>query len=369
MIHLPMTLSLYIGRYFLAGIMLAMFGLLTIIGLIDLVELIRRSSGKESIPFTIILEMALLKLPSMAEKILPFATLIGGMLALTKLTKSQELVVTRAAGVSVWQFLSPALILVAVLGIISVMAFNPLSAAMISRFEQVEGKYITGKPSVLAVSSSGLWLRQVEEEEGHVGEYIIHALKISQQDMTLSDVIVFTFDQEKRFVRRIDATSATLGDGFWTLNDVTLSQPGMPSETVPSYRLQTDLGITQIQDSFASPQTTSFWELPRFIDTLEKAGFSAIRHKLHFYSMIATPFMLAGMILLGAIFSLRLPRRGGIPLLIVAGLLTGFIMNFATNLIYAFGMSGSLPIFLSATAPAAITLSVAVALLLHLEDG
>ena len=31
----------------------------------------------------------------------------------------------------------------------------------------------------------------------------------------------------------------------------------------------------QIQDSFASPMTLSFWQLPSFIHTLEKAGFSA----------------------------------------------------------------------------------------------
>lgn len=75
------------------------------------------------------------------------------------------------------------------------------------------------------------------------------------------------------------------------------------------------------------------------------------------------------MILIAAVFSLRLPRRGGVMLLIVTGVITGFLMHFFTNLIYAFGQSGEIPVILAAWAPAMIALMIGGGLLLHLEDG
>src|ERR1700744_3710536 len=100
MMRLPLTLSLYIGRQFLVGIALAFAGMLVIVALGDLVELIRRTADVQGrqIPFTVITEMLLFRTPFTGIRILPFAVLIGGMLALTRLTRTNELIVARAAG-------------------------------------------------------------------------------------------------------------------------------------------------------------------------------------------------------------------------------------------------------------------------------
>ena len=60
-------------------------------------------------PGALLLEMAALKLPHTAQDVMPFAVLFGTMLAFWRLTRSNELVVARAAGVSVWRFLTPAI--------------------------------------------------------------------------------------------------------------------------------------------------------------------------------------------------------------------------------------------------------------------
>ena len=71
----------------------------------DAIELFRRAAAKPEVSFDLVMNMALLKLPHMSQKILPFAVLFGGMLCFWRLTRSHELVVTRGAGVSAWQFL------------------------------------------------------------------------------------------------------------------------------------------------------------------------------------------------------------------------------------------------------------------------
>jgi lipopolysaccharide export system permease protein len=371
--RLPLTLSLYIGRRFLLMILYTVLALTLVAFLLDVVELLRRASGRDGVPFSAIMQMALLKTPSMLERLLPFAVLIGSLLALTRLTRTQELIIARAAGVSVWQFLAPALGVVLALGVFSAVLFNPLSSVMLLKFEKVEGRYLTGKPSLLSVSASGLWLRQVEEQgadhSGDMSEHIIYALRISQSDMSFSNVIIFSFDRAHRFAGRLDAASASLQPGRLVLSDVIRSLPGLPAENLPTFELPTDLSMEHIQDSFASPETISFWKLPSFIDVLENAGFSALKHRLYWHSLLAGPFLLVGMVLIGALFSLRLPRFGRISMLVTAGLFAGFFLYFFTNIIHTLGMAGTLPVALAAWAPAGIILMIGAGTLMHLEDG
>lgn len=363
--RLPWTLSRYIARHFFLSVVVTMLGLMAITMLIDIVELIRRASGKELVTFPIILEMTFLKMPALMQRLLPYAVLIGSMLALSRLTRTHELVVTRSAGVSVWQFLAPAVAVVLALGIFMTTLFNPFAAALLLRYEQIEGKYFTGKPSLLSVSSSGLWLRQLEEQ----GEHIIHALRISQSDMSFSNLVVFAFGKDSRFTERLDAAHAVLEPENLHLFEVTRSVPGEPPQAVGEYNLHTSLTLNQIQDSFASPETMSFWQLPSFISMLEQAGFSALRHRLYWSSLLAQPFLLAGSVLVAAVFSLRLPRRGKLGILLVAGIVTGFLLHFFTDIIFALGSAGTLPVWLAAWSPAFVVSMIGAAMLLHLEDG
>ena len=363
--RLSVTLSGYITRQFLASIVMVFVVLLGLVFLIDSVELLRRTGNRNQAGMGTIIEMALLRIPFMSQKIIPFAVLFGGMLSLTRLTRSNELVVARASGVSVWQFLLPGLSLALVIGGLIITLFNPLASATTWRYEQLEAKYMRGQTSLLAVSSSGLWLR----EAGETGQTVVHALRISQEEMTLHDTTFFLYEGIDQFARRIDAETATLEDGYWDLKNVLISAPNKITEARETFRLDTSMTINQIQESFAPPETMSFWNLPGFIKTLEAAGFSAIKHRIHWHSILAIPMLLCAMVLIAATFSLRLTRRGGTGLLVVGGLFAGFFLFFMTDVVLALGMSGSIPVILAAWAPAGVFTLLGLAMLLHLEDG
>ncbi len=373
--RLPVTLSVYIGRQFFMAVMATLALMVVLIGMIELLELVRRAANlAHGVPFGIMLQMVILKLPSSIEQIYPLTFLIGGMVALSRLTRSSELIVARAAGVSVWQFLLPGLTVAMVLGIVFVTVVNPISALTISRFDRLEGKYISGRSSLLSVLPSGLWLRQAGETDIRIHdvvatEYIIHAMRVNQSNFALESVTFFLFDSGHHFIGRIDAPRASLEKGHWLLPVGQFDTPETVPEKLTNYAMPTQLTLGQIQDSFSAPETFSFWELPGFIEVLEKAGFSAIQHKLHFHSLMALPFLLAGMILLAAVFSLRQIRRGRTGIMIVMGMVAGFLTYFLTNIIYAFGASGGLPVMLAAWAPTLILLMTVSAVLLHLEDG
>lgn len=372
---LPLTLSIYFGRHFLYAVLATIGVMVLIVGLLELLELVRRAAeNTKGVPFLILFQMMLLKLPTTAEKIYPFAIMIGAMIALSRLTRNSELVVTRAAGVSVWQFLLPGVIVVSVLGVLFVTLMNPIAAYTIGRFDRIEGKYITGKASLMSISPSGLWLRQTGEtgmvfNRAAASEYILHAARIDQSSYELDSVMILLYDAKHKFIGRIDAPKARLKPGKWVLENAGLSAPLAPPNPVKEFIMPTQLTLDQIQDSFSSPETFSFWQLPGFIAVLEKAGFSAMHHKLHFHSLMALPLLLAGMLLLAAVFTLRPPRRGGTGVLIIIGLVSGFLLYFMTNIIYALGATGDLPIVLAAWAPSLIVMAIASAALLHMEDG
>src|SRR5262249_31671361 len=150
----------------------------------------RRIAGRPQAGVGIVLQLALLKLPTMAQTLLPFAILFTTMMTYWQLTRSQELVVARAAGVSVWQCLLPALVAAIVIGGFRTTLFNPVASVLTQRYEQMEAQIFRGRTSLLAVSESGVWLRQMSER----GQSIIHAQGVSQQHMELIDATVFLYE-------------------------------------------------------------------------------------------------------------------------------------------------------------------------------
>ena len=360
------TLFYYIARQFLLWFLAVFLAMVAVIILIDAVELLRRSATKTDASTAVITSMALVRAPFLAQETIPFAAMFGGILTFFRLTRNHELVVIRSAGVSVWQFMLPALLVVVMIGVAKVTLLNPLSSLLLTRFEKLEGEYLTGRSALLAVSSSGIWLRQ---SYGENGQAVIHALSIAADDIKLREVIVFLLESDDRFIGRIDAKSARLGDGQWDFTEAWLTGPEKPGEFVTSYSLATELTPDKIQDSFASPETVSFWSLPRFIKILEETGFSALPHRLQLHTLLAEPLLLIAMVMIAASFSMRLSRRGGASLLLGAGVLTAFLLFILTNVIHAIGLGGGVPVALAAWTPAGVSLMAGIAMLMHLEDG
>jgi len=364
--HLSWTFSRYFSRLFLSAVGISFLICLAIIFLADFVELLRRTTSKDDIGLSIVISMALLRLPSLGAEVLPFAVLIGGMASLLRLNRSQELVVARAAGVSVWQFLMPAVFVAFFIGVIAVTVYNPVAATMVSQFGQLESKYIKGRASLLSVAQTGFWLREADA----TGKSVVHALRGSSTDgIELQDVIIFRYTIDDVFSGRLDAASAVLRPGYWQLTDAWLAEPTGQPTFHDTYQLPTELQPERVHESFNRPETISFWDLPEFIELAEEAGFSARQHRIHFYSLLASPILFCTMVLVAATFSMRISRLGGVGQLVVAAIFAGFMLFFLTRLSLAFGSSGIIPPILAAWAPTLIAMLLGLSALFHLEDG
>ncbi len=364
-LKLSPTLSAYIARQFCIWFFGLYVSLSAIILLVSIIDLIDRLSAEAETPMSVVVEMALYRLPFFAQEILPFTILGAGMFTFWKLTRTNELVVARAAGVSVWQFLLPAVSVSVVFGLLAVGLLNPVAAVMLKKFDELEARHIKNRVSQLSVSQSGLWLRQPEAG----GQTVIHAQRAAQTGTILRDVTFYVFQGEDEFVRRIDATEAELRAGAWVVRDAHFSEPGLPPRSAAEVSLPTTLTAEKILDSFSPPETISFWNLPGLIDLLEQAGFRANRHLLQLHKLLSLPVLFVAMILLSASFSLRPQRAGKVGIILLTGVITAFVLYFLTNFVFALGLSGKIPVLLAAWSPAGVSLMIGATLLLHLEDG
>ena len=222
-----------------------------------------------------------------------------------------------------------------------------------------------GQASQLAISENGLWLRQGDVN----AQSVIHALRVANQGTKLEDVTIFLYGGADSFKGRIDAQFASLAGGAWTLNNAFVSGADGVIRHFAQYNLPTRLTPARIQESFAAPDTLSFWALPGFIDAARQAGFSATRYLLYYDSLLMLPAMFAAMVLIAASFTLRLARLGGLSRVIVWGALAGFAVYFLSALTRALGESGIIPVALAAAAPATAAILFGMTLVFHHEDG
>ena len=358
------TLGRYIAMRFVVSISGAFLLCASLIYMIDILELLRQSGKHGNIPLSELLWMSFLRVPAYAELTLPFATLVGSISAFLLLSRNSELTIARASGMSAWQFILPGLLIALIIGIASIVLYNPLAAATRAHAEILYAKAF-GKNTSLLKTKGGLWLRQ----DGNDGQSIISAHRSAEQGMKLSHVTVLQYDRNSAFQERIEAVSAQLHDGYWVLTDAWVTRPGQATEFYKQYILSTYLTRTQVTDALGSIIAISFWDLPKFIEISKKAGLSATKYQVQYQLLMARPFQMLVMVILAATVSLRTFRFGGIQTMIIAGMIAGFGFFILAEISRQIGISGLTPPEAAAWGPVAIVLCLSLTVLLHQEDG
>lgn len=359
------TLFRYVSRQFLFNLAALMTILLGLVLLLDVIELLRRTSGMPHVNFGLVLSMSMMKLPYLGERMLPMGVLFSAVYTCWKLNKTSELVIIRAAGLSAWQFLSPLLACALVAGFVSTTVINPVSSTFMSKYEQLDRVHFRGDANLATVSKTGVWLRQPVDE----GYALLHAATFDKDQWQLNNVTVLFFDDQDNFIRRLDGPIAFLRQGFWDIRAPLINFKSGGVQKIEFFTIPTALTAQKIEESFADPDSISFWRIPEYIHIMEMTGFPATRLHLHFHTLLAQPFLFAAMILLAATFSLRPPRMGGAAGMIVIGVGVGFCVFFLQSMLQAFGASQKIPVYLAAWSPAAISLLLGGTALLHKEDG
>ncbi|TPW33395.1 LPS export ABC transporter permease LptG [Martelella alba] len=355
-----------LGRYFLRRYIITILwffgGITSLILLINFSETVGSIGNNVDNGMLIALAVTALQLPAMLQQTIPFIALFASMVTLVALNRKYELVVTRAAGISVWQFMLPFVFGSFLLGLISVMGLSPLNAWSQPKAIQLQA---TASGTSNQDSKMVPWLRQRTGDQ----DTIIGGRQIIDGGTGLADAVVIYFDKNNRITLRQDAKMARLGDGWWTLSDVTEFRPGEISVHRDTARVQTNLEKEFVQQSLAQPEMVSFFDLPRKIDAAKQFGISTKGLETQYNYLLSLPILLIAMSLIAATVCLKFSRFAQSPVVIFGGILSGFLLYVVSVLVKAFGSSGVLPPILAAWIPVIVAMALGLTILLYQEDG
>ncbi|MCX7338150.1 MAG: LptF/LptG family permease [Alphaproteobacteria bacterium] len=360
------TLNRYFSRNLLFWFFVCLSGVLTIVGIFEGVELLRRTMGRPHVGFSIIMEMILLKLPTHLQTLLPFIIFFSTIMSFWRLNQTQEITAAKASGVSVWQLVTGACVLTTLLGLVHLILVNPLASAMASRCDFLENAVFRATKSALSISSGGLWLREAGPQDG--SKTIIRTATFDLEKNEFHHVSFYEFDNEGQYKGRYDAPMAKIIDGAWDIESGTYWDEHDVAHPGNTFKRSTDISLDNIRNNYTKPETLSFWEIPSFINSLEATGLSSTRYLLYWHSQIAKLGQIIAMVLLAATFCLHPTRYRNSSRLIGIGVLSAFVIHFTNDIVYAFGIAEKLPVLLAVWISPLVTIMLSTAFLLHTED-
>jgi lipopolysaccharide export system permease protein len=362
------TLSTYLGKSFLLWFSVFMLTIIGLILLFDFSETMRQASGNPDISVSTVMTLVLLKLPFLLEQLLPFIVLFSCMFTLWRLNRGSEIIVMRAAGISIWQILAPIAFASLMIGLFDLTTVNPMTATFLNQYEKLKNQEIRGYKDGIAISETGIWLRNREKNENALTLRIGH---VDFDAKTIHNVSLFEYvkEDDDALNQRIDAESGVFIDNGILFKNAWISPAGGQIHQQDQYFLSTNIPYSRLHESNLSPDSLSFWQLPSYIHLLKRSGLDTRHYSMQWHSLLARAFWLAAMVVLAAMWTLRPVRQGGTYLLLAFGAGTGFILYFIRDITFAMGQAGTLPLILCAWLPVILSAVIGSVSLLYQEDG
>ena len=343
------TLFRYFTWRFTGWVCFCLFGLVSIISLIQTIELVRRVSVlTRTVPDINYFGMAALNIPNVMHMILPFAVLTGAMLCFSSWNRSNEFVAVRGFGQSIWAALGPALFASFMVGMGFITVINPIGTVTSLAYEAKMAEIFGTDKNDLAVSESGIWIR---DNLPH-SRLIFHGETLDADSSRILNPIIYEFNETSNLSRVIKADSSQLTKNGWMVENAVSWRNDGSDKILGDTILPTGLGALNLQRSSLSPRALSIFQLPDFILSLEHAGIPATAHRMHLYQLLALPLMMIGITMLAARATLTNSLRGSRSRLFIRGVMLATIIFMFTYFMQVMGASLRVPTIVAAWTPA-----------------
>lgn len=338
------VLDRYLGATVIRGSLLALFVLVALSGFFALLgELgdLRNDYGlTEALLFTA------LTLPRHAYELFPTAVLLGGLLSLGSLAAGHELVVMRAAGVSVAgvarAVLRAGLVLVVLGAVIGELLAPPGERYAQAMRSAAQTGYIALQ------SAHGFWARD--------GDSFVNIRRVLP-GAHLRDITIYELDGERRLRTVIHAASADYRNGGWQLHDIRQSRidpAGVQTQALGSREWRSLLRPELLDVLSVDPEDLSAAALLDYIAYLQENSLDSTRYQLAFWIKVATPLAALVMLLLAVPFVFGPLRAANAGSRALAGVLLGLAFYLFNQALNHVGLVYGLPPLLSAMLPVAL---------------
>ncbi len=318
-------LDLYIGKILVRHIMVTivvLLGLFTFVSFIDeLGDLDRGSYGIMQI-----VQYVILSIPKTLYEVFPMAALIGSILGLSVLARDSELIVMRAAGVSVQRIVLSVVKVGLILAAIAMFMGEVVSPYTETRALEVKAESIQNKGG--RKGERGVWMRD-DNAYISIGEVL--------PDLTLLKVKIFEFDSRNflRFLSTAEQGEYNRDNQRWLLKGLRrtmINEKSSAADEVSAAYWSTDVEPEILRVFQTKADQLSIWQLQNYISHLRSNRQDTATYELTFWSKIVTPFATLVMLILAVPFVFKEARSGNLGRSLFMGIMIGlgfFILNQA----------------------------------------
>jgi lipopolysaccharide export system permease protein len=338
----------YIGQVVMISVLAVMTVLLILFSLMGFANEMG-TVGRADYTYLAAITYTALRLPFQLYQLFPLSALLGTMLGLGMLANNSELIIVRAAGVSIPRIVfsvmkSMSLLILIVIFIGEVIAPPAQQYAVHTRLKALESK-------ISLNTDYGLWARD--------GDTYIHVQRV-ENDGQLIGIKLYRFDEKYKMQSLLQAETGVFDGTQWVLNNAQqsyISDTGVLTRKIPELKWSSLLAPDLINVVSVKPETLSSYKLLGYIDYLKVNGLESAQYELALWNRLFMPFTIIAMVLIAVPFVFGSQRHGGIGQKIVLGFLIGMVFFIADRLAGQVGLVYNLPVSFAAALPTILVLT------------
>ena len=366
-----MTLSLYFVYKYLISFIRVVFGFALLVLLFDFLTNLNRLDGLEKMIWNALI-LSILQTTTYLSLAMPLIIMLSALAFSVSLTRSNELIITRASGLSALNSLFPVMLTAFIIGLLSIFILDPLAGRMIETYDIKLDKLRNKNDHTVTINNNSFWMRQTTS----VGHQVIKATNVSDSGQDLQYVTLFNYDKNGNVIDRYFSKNAYLDESYLVLKNATrwtddsiINNNKKVSKKIKTLNIRTNITPTQLLEGYLSPNTISPWNMINQIQKVKSSGFSILKYQSKQMEQYARPFLFMTMVIIGTVFTVKSSRSRNTGISAVLAIALGFFLHFFQNFCTTLGRSDDIPLIIATWGPILTVGLIAMTLFLHYEDG
>lgn len=352
-----------LSRYLIGRLtLMSFYALLSVLALYSFIDFLAEvgNIGEGSYTLWTAAAYILMQMPARAYQLMPLATLIGGLVALSQLAGNSELAVIKTSGWRLRDLIGAVLKFSLLFAVLTVLLGEWLAPELSRRADALKSNAKTGRVS--ALSDQGVWIKQE-------GSMIQVAAMLP--DNTLTGIKIWSYDDNFKLTEAVSAERATVEQGKWLLHNVqssVLSERAVAVSHQPQREWPTAVGTGLLNVLVVKPEQMSFTALSGYIRYLEQNQQQTQSYRVAWWNKLVYPIATMVMALVALAFTPASGRQGNMGLKLFGGICLGLLFFFSGRLFGFTTVLYGVPAFVSAVLPTATFAAWAVYLIRKQEQ-
>lgn len=350
----------YLMREVFAAVFLVLAAFLALFSFFDLINELR-SVGRGGYQLSHALLFVTLSLPGLIYELIPIATLIGSLYALSTLARHSEITVLRASGLATKDLLMTLFRVAGLLALLTLFVGEGLVPFAERTAQELRARALS---KVIAQQGfeTGLWIKD--------GRSFINIRK-AMPDSSLKGVRIYKFTSANTLESVMEAEDAVFQQpDRWLLSGVVrtvLEADNSWVERRETVEWHSAVNPDLLSVLMVSPERMSLLGLLNYRQHLSENKQQTERYEIAIWKKIIYPLAALVMVALALPFGYSHDRVGGVSLKIFAGVMLGILFYALNGLFSNLGIINAWPPFASATAPSALFMLAAAGMLWWVE--